>query len=79
MNQASYFDAEHTGKRKQPRRECFLAEKVQVVPWAGLLALIEPLYLKDGNGRPPYRLEAILRIHLLQSWFALSGRRHCMR
>lgn len=27
---------------------------------------------KAGNGRPPYPLETILRIHLLQNGFALS-------
>lgn len=44
----------------------------QVVPWTGLLALIEPFYPKAGNGRPPYPLETLLCIHLLQNWFALS-------
>ena len=60
------------GIRKQTRRERFLAVMDQVVPWAGLLALIEPFYPKAGNGRPPYPLETMLRIHLLQNWFALS-------
>ncbi len=72
MTQMSFSDAEYAGKRKQTRRERFLAEMEQVVPWAGLLALIEPFYPKAGNGRPPYPLETMLRIHLLQNWFALS-------
>jgi len=42
MTQMSFSDAEYAGKRNQTRRECFLAEMAQVVPWAGLLALIEP-------------------------------------
>ncbi len=72
MSQMSFSDAEYAGKRKQTRRERFLAEMEQVVPWAGLLVLIEPFYPKAGNGRPPYPLETMLRIHLLQNWFALS-------
>ncbi len=62
----------YAGKRKQTRRERFLAEMDQVVPWSGLLELIEPFYPKAGGGRKPYPLETMLRIHLLQSWFSLS-------
>lgn len=68
----SFFDFEYAGKRKQTRRERFLAEMDQAVPWAGLVALIEPYYPKAGGGRKPYPLETMLRIHLLQSWFSLS-------
>jgi IS5 family transposase len=38
----SFFDAEYAGKRKQTRREIFLAEMQHVVPQEALLALIEP-------------------------------------
>nr|WVL54675.1 IS5 family transposase [Xanthomonas nasturtii] len=71
--QLSFGDAEYNGKRKQTRREVFLAEMDQVVPWKDLLALIEPHYPKSGQpGRQPYRLETMLRIHFLQQWYALS-------
>jgi IS5 family transposase len=45
-----------------------------VVPWAELVALIEPYYPKTTNagGRPPVGLERMLRIHCLQLWFDLS-------
>ena len=59
-------------KKRQSRRERFLAEMDQVVPWRCLLGLIEPLYPKAGDGRKPYPLETMLRIHLLQNWFSLS-------
>ena len=65
----SFADAEYSGKRKQTRREVFLAEMDQVVPWVALLALIEPLYPKAGNGRAPYPMATMLRVHLLQNWF----------
>jgi IS5 family transposase len=72
MTQLSFSDAEHAGKRKQTRREVFLAEMEQVVPWKALLALIEPHYPKAGRGRHPYAMQTMLRIHLLQQWYALS-------
>ena len=57
---------------KVTRRAAFLAEMEQVVPWAELCALIDPVYPKPGNGRPPIGLERMLRIHFLQHWFNLT-------
>jgi len=57
---------------RQTRRAEFLAQMNQVVPWADLVALIEPHYPKAGNGRPPVGLERMLRIYFLQQWFNLS-------
>ena len=72
MTQLTFSDAEYAGKRKQTRREVFLAQMERVVPWDALLALIEPHYPKAGRGRRPYALGSMLRIHLLQQWYALS-------
>lgn len=57
---------------KTTRRAVFLSEMERVVPWAELCALIEPVYPKPGNGRPPVGLERMLRIYFLQHWFNLS-------
>ena len=57
---------------KTTRRAVFLAEMDRVVPWSALCALIEPVYPKAGNGRPPIGLERMLRIYFLQNWFNLS-------
>jgi len=72
MNQISFADAEYAGKRKKTRREVFLEEMVLVVPWKALLKVIEPHYPMAGRGRRPYALESMLRVHLMQNWFALS-------
>ena len=72
MKQLSFSDAEYGGKRKRTRREVFLAEMSQVVPWKKLEAVIEPHYPKAGLGRRPYALPTMLRIHCLQQWYALS-------
>ena len=71
--QLTFGDAEGLGKRKQTRREIFLAEMEQVVPWQQLLGLVAPHYPVSGRpGRQPYALTTMLRIHLLQQWYALS-------
>ena len=59
-------------KGKVTRRERFLAEMDAVIPWARLMALIEPHYPKAGQGRQPLGLEKMLRIYFLQQWFNLS-------
>ncbi|MDC8747634.1 transposase, partial [Xanthomonas campestris] len=71
--QLTFGDAEGLGKRKQTRREIFLAEMEQVVPWQQLLGLVALHYPVSGRpGRQPYALATMLRIHLLQQWYALS-------
>ena len=50
MSQLSFTDAEYAGKRKKTRREVFLEEMEQVVPWKALLKVIEPFYPVAGRG-----------------------------
>jgi len=57
---------------RKSKREQFLDEMEQVVPWAELQALIEPHYPKGKNGRPPVGLSIMLRVYFLQQWFNLS-------
>ncbi len=72
MKQMTFADAEYAGKRKQTRKELFLIEMDRVVPWKGLVALIEPHYPKGEGGRPSYPLMVMLRVHLMQNWFGYS-------
>jgi len=72
MSQLSFSDAEFVGKRKLTRREKFLGEMERAIPWAVFAELVEPHYPKAGNGRRPYPLEVMLRIHFMQQWFNLS-------
>ena len=72
MKQMTFADAEYAGKRKQTRKELFLIEMDQVVPWQGLIALIEPHYPKGEGGRPAYPPMSMLRVHLMQNWFGYS-------
>ena len=72
MRQATLASAGFERYGKTTRRAAFLAEMEQVVPWRELCALIEPVYPKAGNGRPPVGSERMLRIYCLQQWFNLS-------
>lgn len=72
MRQKTFATGDFERYRKPTRREQFLTEMEQVVPWAQLCQLIEPFYPKAGNGRPPVGLERMLRIYFLQHWFSLS-------
>ena len=49
MKQMSFASAEYAGKRRQTRRDRFLAELNEVVPWSRLEALIGPRYPKSGK------------------------------
>lgn len=57
---------------RKSRRELFLDEMEQVVPWPALEALVQPHYPKAGNGRQPVGLRIMLRTYFLQQWFNLS-------
>ena len=72
--QPAFPGLRHAMKKKQTRREKFLAEMDAVVPWARLLTLIAPHYPKMGpkGGRPPMPLETMLRVYFLQQWYELS-------
>ena len=57
---------------KKTRKQELLAQMDRVVPWAALVELIAPYYPEGKNGRPPFALEAMLRVHCMQQWFTLS-------
>ena len=67
--------AAHAGFEKygrKSRRELFLDEMEQVVPWSDLQSLVEPHYPKAGNGRRPVGLGIMLRTYFVQQWSNLS-------
>ncbi|MFM9100708.1 MAG: IS5 family transposase, partial [Cyanobium sp.] len=72
--QFGFGDYEQSMAKKRTKRDRFLAEMEAVVPWEELVDLIEPHYPRTSSkgGRPPYPLETMLRVHLLQQWYNLS-------
>ncbi len=71
-HQPSFSQAEFATKKKITRREKFLARMETLLPWAQLLAVIEPFYPKGERGRPPVGLERMLRVYFLQQWDGLA-------
>ena len=72
MSQLSFAEAEYDHKRRKTRRELFLEEMEQLLPWRRLEAKIKPHYYHNKTGRPPYPLHVMLRIHCLQLFYNLS-------
>jgi IS5 family transposase len=70
--QGSFSQAEYAKKKKQTRRDKFLAEMDRVVPWARLVERLQPLYPQGKRGRPPIGLERMLRVYFLQQWYGLA-------
>ena len=72
MKQISFSQAEFQRKKRRTRREVFLAEMEQIMPWEELFAVVEPHYPKGKRGRPPIGLERMLRVYFVQQWNGLS-------
>lgn len=71
-HQLTFADREFNGKHRKTRKEIFLARMDAVLPWSRMLEVIDPVYPKAGNGRRPYPLDTMLRIHCMQQWYSLS-------
>jgi IS5 family transposase len=73
MHQKSFAAADFEKYRKKTRKEMFLEEMDQIVPWQEMSQAVEPHYpAPKGAGRRPIGIERMLRIHFLQHWFELS-------
>jgi IS5 family transposase len=58
---------------KKTRKEKFLEEMDQIIPWSELTQALKPYYPDPtGPGRRPKGLERMLRIYFMQHWFNLS-------
>jgi IS5 family transposase len=72
QHQGSFAEAEYAGKKKQTRRDKFLADMEVVVPWSRLVERLAPLYPQGERGRPPIPLERMLRVYFVQQWYGLA-------
>jgi IS5 family transposase len=57
---------------KKTRKQVFLEQMEQVVPWAALVELIAPYYPEGKTVRPPFSLQTMLHVHFMQQLFRLS-------
>ena len=72
MKQKSFASTGFELVTERTRKREFLDEMNLVVPWAELVALIEPHAPSGKTGRPPFAVTTMLRIHFMQQWFGLS-------
>lgn len=73
MRQQTFATSEFEKYRKPTRKEKFLNDMEQIIPWKELCNVIKPFYPKPiGSGRRPVGLERMLRIHFIQHWFSLA-------
>jgi IS5 family transposase len=66
-HQLTFADSEFNNKRRKTR-----TRMNELMPWDQLEAVIEPFYPKAGNGRRPYPLSTMFRIHCMQHWYNMS-------
>ena len=71
-NQTSFAVNEWSQKKKKTKREKFLDQMEELVPWKRLVELIKPHYPKGLRGRPPKGIERMLRVYFLQQWYGLA-------
>lgn len=72
MKQASFSDLGYTHKKKTTRKEAFLGEMSELLPWQQLLKPILRKYPKAGQGRQPIGADIMLRVYFMQQWYSLS-------
>ena len=58
--------------QKQLRKEKFLEEMEQVIPWEKFGKAIEPYYEEKKTGRKKMEMTMMLKIYFLQQWYNLS-------
>ena len=73
MRQQSFAAEDFEKYRKKTRKEVFLEEMDQIIPWQEMSEAVKPHYpAPKGAGRRPIGIERMLRIQFLQHWFELS-------
>lgn len=72
MDQLTFAEAEYNTKKRKTRREKFLEQMDALIPWKQLERKIQCHYPKNGQGRQPYPLSVMLRVHCMQLFYNLS-------
>lgn len=70
--QMSFTEMEYGQRQRTTKRDSFLKEMDELIPWEECVAMIAPYYPSGSRGRPPREIEQMLRMILLQTWFNLS-------
>jgi transposase, IS5 family len=72
MNQNSLSQTGFELSTKRTRKRIFLDEMQRIIPWDILVGMVAKHAPNAANGRPPFPVAVMLRIHFMQQWFTLS-------
>jgi len=72
MTQLTFSEVEFHHKKRKTRREIFLEKMEQLIPWKQIEKKVRRYYPNNGNGRRPYPLSVMLRVHCMQLFYNLS-------
>ena len=72
MDQLTFAEVEYNVKKRKTRREKFLEQMDILIPWKQFERKIQCHYPKNGQGRQPYPLKVMLRVHCVQLFYNLS-------
>ena len=71
--QITFGDIEYSNRKRITKREEFLNQMEEIIPWKEWEKEILPFYYKGKRGRPPRGIETMLRMYLMQIWFILPS------
>ena len=70
--QLNFTDMEYANRKRKTKMDTFLETMDAIIDWEEWCTLVEPYYPSGKRGRPPRGVEVMLRMYLLQNWYALS-------
>ena len=70
--QMNFTDYEYSLRKRKTKREEFLDCVDEITPWDEVVAMIEPYYYHNKEGRKARDIETMFRMYLLQTWYNLS-------
>ncbi len=70
--QTTFSDIECASRKRMTKRDVFLHQMDEALPWDALVNLVKPYYFEGKRGRRPIGIEKMLRMYFLQLWFNLS-------
>lgn len=76
MTQRSFYEHQFmTGNKKVTRRQIFLQQMTEIIPWTEFASLIESYYLPTGQRDRIFPLLTMLKIFFVQQWDGYSDPR----
>tara|TARA_R110002072_G_scaffold164459_5_gene317446 strand:- start:4412 stop:4846 length:435 start_codon:yes stop_codon:yes gene_type:complete len=73
MTQMISTEAEFANKKRKNRRDIFPERMDKLILWTKLEKKLRKHYPRTENGRPPYPLPSMLRVHCLQLFYNLRA------